>query len=164
MIKEETFKIQREKLKKYTEGELCVMLILVDGAYMVEVVNKAVSLGRIILEKRKEAEFLFLAIENLFCRYRIIENAEAALTKAFAFGNYDLIAFAIYATNRILTNDNLVYLRKNIFIRFTTELNKDYKLDKKDMVTIYISKDFKTEPIGFLVGTNNLKNLKFRLL
>ena len=163
-MKEEIFTIMIEKSRKYVGGELCVMLINNNGAFMVEVANRNMCLARITLETRKEAEFLFEAIEDLFCRYRIIENAEAALIKAFALENYDLIVFAVYSTNRIMTNDNLVFLRKNIFIRFRTELNTEYLQAKKDMVTIFVSKDFKTKEIGYLVGNAWLKNLKFRLL
>lgn len=163
-MKAETFTIMSEKSKKYVGGELCVMLINNDGALMIEVANRKECLARITLATRKEAEFLFEAIEDLFCRYRIIENAEAALIKAFALENYDLIVFAVYSTNRILTNDNLVFLRKNIFIRFRTELNTEYLQAKKDMVTIFVSKDFKTKEIGYLVGNAWLTNLKFRLL
>ena len=162
-MKEETFKILSEKSKIYSGGELCVMLIISDGAYLVEIVNKK-CLARIELERRKDAEFLFEAIEDLFCRFRIIENAEAALIKAFALKHYDLIVFAVYSTNRLMTNDNLVFLRKNIFIRFRTELNTEYLQAKKDMVTIFVSKDFKTKEIGYLVGNSWLTDLKFRLL
>ena len=163
-MKKETFKILSEKSKKYVGGELCVMLINNVGAFTVEVVNKKECLARITLETRKEAEFLFAAIEDLFCRYRIVENAESAIIKAFALKNYDLITFAVYSTNRLMTNDNLVFLRKNIFIRFRTELNTEYLQAKKDMVTIFISKDFNTKEIGYLVGNSWLTDLKFRLL
>ena len=163
-MKEEIFTIMIEKSRKYSGGELCVMLINNDGAFMVEVANRKECLTRITLATRKEAEFLFEAIEDLFCRYRIIENAEAALIKAFALKHYDLIVFAVYSTNRIMTNDNLVFLRKNIFIRFRTELNTEYLQAKKDKVTIFVSKDFKTKEIGYLVGNAWLTNLKFRLL
>ena len=163
-MKEESFKILLEKSKKYRDGELYVMLINNDGAFMVEVANRKECLTRITLATRKEAEFLFSAIEDLFCRYRIVENAETTLIKAFDLKHYDLIVFAVYSTNRIMTNDNLVFLRKNIFIRFRTELNTEYLQAKKDMVTIFVSKDFKTKEIGYLVGNSWLNNLKFRFL
>ena len=163
-MKEETFSIMTEKSRIYVGGELCVMLINKIGRFTVEVANRKECLARIILETRKEAEFLFDAIEDLFCRYRIIENAESALIKAFALEHYDLIVFAVYSSNRLMTNDNLVFLRKNIFIRFRTELNTEYLQEKKDMVTIFVSKDFKTKEIGYLVGNSWLTDLKFRLL
>ena len=163
-MKEESFKILIEKSKKYRDGELCGMLILTEGEFIVEVANRKECLARIKLERRRDAEFLFTAIEDLFCRYRIVENAEAALIKAFALENYDLIVFAVYSTNRLMTNDNLVFLRKNIFIRFRTELNTEYLQAKRDMVTIFISKDFSTKEIGYLVGNSWLTDLKFRFL
>lgn len=163
-MKEEIFTIMIEKSRRYVGGELCVMLINNEGAFMVEVANRKYCLARITLATRKEAEFLFSAIEDLFCRYRIVENAETTLIKAFDLKHYDLIVFAVYSTNRIMTNDNLVFLRKNIFIRFRTELNTEYLQAKKDMVTIFVSKDFKTKEIGYLVGNSWLTDLKFRFL
>ncbi|MEI6487724.1 MAG: hypothetical protein WCP52_02110 [Bacteroidota bacterium] len=164
MKEEETITILSEKSKIYYGGELCVMLIIADGEYFVDVVNQTRSFGRIKFETRKEAEFLFQTIEERIFWYSNVNEAEKALDNAIALISPDLIVFAIYTLNRNITQDDIVYLRKSIHFRTIIKKGFNYLDKQRGMVTIYIVSDFGKKPIGFLVGTEYLRDLKFRLL
>ncbi len=163
-MKDVTFRIVSEKVKIFDTGELCVMLILSEGKYLVEVVNRISSIGRIQIASRKDAEFMVRTIECCFHRYRNIIDAEIAFGKAFSLKDLDKIIFVIYSTNRIITQDDIVYLRKNIEFRTIIKKHHHYLEKQKGAVTIYILPDFSKKPFAYLVGTEYLRDLKFRFL
>ncbi len=157
------FKIINETSKRFLGGELCVMLILCKGIYSVEVVTQKKTFGRKPTTSKEQAELLFKTIEDSIFRYSKLVDASETLEKCFTFKTIDKIIFVIYVQDRIITQDDIVYLRKNI--KFRTKIKNGFydKIKQDGTVTIYIVPDFDKKPFGYLVGTEYLRDLQFKL-
>lgn len=158
------FKIIQESTKKFVGGELCVMLILCKGIFSVEVVTQNKSFGRKATKDREQAEFLFQTIEDSIFRYSKLVDASATLEKCFSFKTIDKIIFVIYVQDRIISQDDIVYLRKHIHFRTIIKNGYYDKVKQPGIVTIYIVPDFDKKPFGYLVGKDTLRELQFKLL
>lgn len=158
------FKILKEETINLKGGRLCVLLTSEKGKCGVEVVNDRRGFGRKYTDNRDEAEFLFDALFERISTYKKVADAEKAVKKCLSFRSIDKIVFVLLAEEKIVTQNFIVVLRKKIRFRTTIKLNYKRRIKKNGALTIYISSEFDKKPFGVFTGTDEAKDLKFKLI